>query len=524
MKLNKKYLETIIFVILYMATIYLWTMPIQNSPLPYGEFDAISHVQVADYMSQSDKSLVYLPPYIDTRYGNDNYYKKHTLWYHPPFHTDFAIMQIVGGERIVPIYVTNAIFATLILVSVYFVMRKLFGFFPAILSSLLLMFSPRDFMPFLWGQWPERLAYAYIPLIMYCFYKYFISEKKNKPVYAYIMSLLLAVNMLIHPLVFFHSVFGLIVLAILMVIKERKFPFNLKHILISIMIIVLLLAIFPVQTGNVIVAFKRDSSSKKEVDVFSRLFQWSLNPEDYSGSVPPNYFSFKEMHGTWTMPFIFLGIIFLIFRRERRNLFLLAWVISLYLVMHRDLIGKLVFLHRSLSASAHIFAPLTAIGMLYIPSIFKLPKKYKSYLKYAIVIIFIFLAINVNGRYAYPILKNAYGGISRMNQAQLEVSSWLLENTEEDQNATIIGTPIFKRTRWIAAMSQRITNYVSTISLDDEKFVNRLMNDYTVMDYSDLVRLNDQQAISQLQAFESAVLSNHSLLYDRNNIRVYKYG
>jgi len=68
-------------------------------------------------------------------------------------------------DRIIPIFLTNAIFASAILISIFFVINRLFGFLPAILSSFLLTFSMRDILPYLWGQWPERFAYAFIPLV-----------------------------------------------------------------------------------------------------------------------------------------------------------------------------------------------------------------------------------------------------------------------------------------------------------------------------------------------------------------------
>jgi hypothetical protein len=282
-----------------------------------------------------------------------------------------------------------------------------------------------------------------------------------------------------------------------------------------------MLAIFPLQTGNVINHFLQESGGQTNSD-FSRIFKWSFDPEDFKGSVPANYFSFSEMHGLWTMPFLVLGILFLAFRRERRDIFLLAWIVSLYIVLHRDFFGSMIFLHRSLSASAHIFAPLTAIGMLSLSSIVKLPKNYNTYIKYALAIVFIFLAISINGKNAYPTLKNAYSGLSKMNSAQFEVSEWLMENTELDENATIIGSLIFKRSRWMAAISQRPFSYFSTISLDDEKFLEHLNKDYFIVDYSDFILLNNKNAIAQLQTFESSVLANHTQLYNKNNIRVYK--
>ena len=238
MKLKRSYLEAGAFIVVYLFALYMWTLPFQDNQAPYGEFDAISHWELGDFISQRDRTFVYLPAFLDYSYGNDNRFKPHTLWYHPPFHTDFAIISAFSDGGMVPIFLTNAIFASSILISVFFVIRRLFGFLPAILSSFMLTFSMRDILPYLWGQWPERFAYAFVPLILYCFYMYYTtySKENNKPIYLYIMSLLLAVNVFIHPLVFFHSVVGLLVLGIALVIKERKIHFNLKHIGIFLLI------------------------------------------------------------------------------------------------------------------------------------------------------------------------------------------------------------------------------------------------------------------------------------------------
>src|SRR3989338_958524 len=154
MKVNKRHLEAGAFILVYLFALYLWTLPFQDNQIPYGEFDAISHWEIADSFAQMDKTYVYLPPFIDYSYGGDNNFKPHTLWYHPPFHTDLAMIASFANDRMVPIYLTNAIFASSILISVFFVIRRLFGFLPAILSSFLLTFSLRDIMPYLWGQWP----------------------------------------------------------------------------------------------------------------------------------------------------------------------------------------------------------------------------------------------------------------------------------------------------------------------------------------------------------------------------------
>ena len=540
MKLSKNYIQTFIFIAVYLFAIYFWSQPLQERKLPYGEYDAMSHFEVADYMAYNDKSIQYLPPYIDLRYGTDNKFKPHTLWYPPPFHTSLGIMQVIGGERIVPIFLINTVMATFVIVTVYFVVNSLFGFLPAILSSLLIIFSPRDFMPYLWGQWPERFAYAFVPVILYCFYKYFInySKEDSKPLYLYLTALFLGINILIHPLVFFHSVFGLAVLYTFLSIKRRKLVFNWKHAIAAAMIFFILFFIFPYQTFNIFSQFTRGSDEAKTASAmdFSRLFQWSLSPKDYAGSVPPSYFSFREMHGLWTLPFLLLGIFFLAMRREERDLFLIAWLASLYLVLHRDLLGKISFLHRSLSASAHIFAPLTAIGALSLTSLIKLPPNYSKYIKYAAAAVFVYLAFSINMAGASRMLnKNVYnpntsdGFFSALNEQEYEAAQWILKNVPDSANVTVLGIPhepdnllsaTSKKIRWLAAVSQHVTRFYYL--REDQEEILKSKDWYIMLDYTMLGPLNDRQAFENMQLFEKNALASHALVYDKNNIRVYK--
>ena len=393
-------------------------------------------------------------------------------------------------------------------------------------------------MPYLWGQWPERFAYAFVPLILYCFYQYFISYSKNenKPIFLYLTSLFLGITILVHPLVFFHSVTGITALYIFLSIKMKKFVFNWKHVLIAAIIFFALFMLFPYQTFNIFphISFKTLASdtAKKNSDL-SRLFQWSLNPQDFAGSVPAWYFSFREMHGMWTLPFLLLGILFLILRREERDVFLMAWLVSLYLILHRDMIGETTFLHRSLSASAHIFAPLTAIGAVYASSLVKLPSNLSKYLKYIIVAIFLYFIFSVNVAYASQALnKNTYNPYTRdgffvtLNQDEYQAGQWILDNVASSYNISLLGIPhtenvldlTAKKIRWLAAISQHVYRFYYLMDNRNEY----IKNNYVLLDYSMLGPLNDKETFNNMQLFEKNNLANHSLVYDKNNIRVYK--
>lgn len=537
MKINKNFLQTAIFVIIYLFGIYYWTQPLHERNLPYGEYDAMSHFEVADFMSYHDSSFIDLPPYIDVRYGRDNRYKPHTLWYPPTFHSSLGVMQVLGGDRIISVYLLNTILASFIIITLYFVINRLFGFYPAILSSLLIIFSPRDFFPFLWGQWPERFAYSFIPIILYCFYQYLMSLRKNsaKPIYLYMTGLFLIINFLVHPMVFFHSGVGLFVFYVLFLIKTKKFYFNIKHILISLAIIVGIFLLFPIQTFNLFPSFMKqtDTDVNQGYD-FSRIFKWSLDPKDYEGSVPAMYFSFSDMHGIWTLPFLIIGIIILVLRRKFPDILLLSWLISLYLVLHRDVIGKSIFIHRSLSATAHIFAPLTAIGAVYLTNLIKIPKPFSRYLKYSIIALFVFLAFFVNMNFSSQFINrdtyNPYsqaGILTSINQDEYNAATWFAENVPLSENITVLGIPheqpyvsaTVKKVKWFAAVSQHVTRFFELRENKSEV----LKNQYIVVDYSFLEQVNDRASIALLQEFEKSVLSNHSLKYDSPNIKVYRY-
>jgi len=535
MKIKKSHVETIIFLVVYLFAVYMWTLPFQKNRTPYGEFDAISHWELADYIAETDKTFIDLPPFIDYSYGGQNSFRPHTLWYPPPFHTDLAIISSFAPERVVPVYLTNAVFATAILVSLFFVVRSLYGFLPAILSSFLLSFSMRDIMPYLWGQWPERFGYAFIPLILYCFYFYYTtySKEDSKPHYLYIMGILLAVQMMVHPLSFFHSMVGLLVLGTFLFIKNRKIPLNFRHIGIALVLFIFLLSIFPYQTGNVIKSFMEKSSKKHDYPSVSRLFHWAPEPKDFVGSVPASYFSFSDMHGMWTLPFLLIGIAVLIIRRENRDLFLLAWLVSLYLILHRDFIEKYFFLHRSLSASAHIFVPITAIGILSIPSFLVFLKKYQNILKYIGAAVFVFLVLSYNAPAAYSILSSAYDSpIIRLVPAQMEASEWIKQNVPEDMNVSVMGPPwdgMGQMVYWISSYSLRISlpfeGFLTWKKYKDKPEIARyhLLNDYVMFDYSQIGMLQDRRFVDQWLAFEQQYMGNHTLLYNKNNIRVYKY-
>jgi len=511
MKINK-HLEAIIITFLYLTCLYFWTLPIQENPAPYGEVDAGSHYAIADYTAYKDKSITSLPYYLDKRYGADNRFKPHSLWYPPPYHAALAIAAVLGGESDIPIFLANAIFSSLIILGVYFLIRKFFGFEAALVSSFILIFSLRDIMVYIWGQWPERMGFAYIPLILYCFYKYCVSylNKEEKPIYIYIMALLLAINFFIHPMDFFHYVAALLITSIFFLIKEKKQFFNIKRVFTSLILFLLVISLFPLQTMNVVVT--AENTDQTDAWDISRLFYWFKMPSQDTGT-PLTYFSYKEVVAPyWTIPLIFLGILFLILRRNKKDLVMLGWLVSLYIMIHLDFIGK-GRVHRSLSGTAHIFYPLMVLGILYLPSMIQALKQYKHQIKRLALVLFVILMFVSIGINANTSLKGAYLGISRVNPAQYELTKWLKLNTPEDSDMYHIGSISQQKTRWIRTISQRYTV---------ENRYDERNKTHVIVDYSDFMLIKDQNNINKIQKWEEQHMINSTLIYDKNFIKVYK--
>ncbi|MBS3142092.1 glycosyltransferase family 39 protein [Candidatus Woesearchaeota archaeon] len=522
--------ELLSIVVLYLAVLFIWSMPYRADGMPYGEFDATSHFMVADYMTTQDSSYMELPPYIALRYGLDNAFKPHTLWYHPPYHTNFAIMQVLSGDRVLGVYLMNTLLSSSIVLILFFVMRSLYGYWAGILSALLVSFSMRDIMVFLWGQWPERIGQALIPLVLFVYYQYTKSylEGKEDRRYAYLFGVLLAVNLYMHPVSFFHSIAALVIYTIYLFVKHRKIPWNWKNIGISAAIFIVLLAIFPFQTGNVIASFIGKEQTSATTPDFSRLFYWFKTPSELPG-VPASYFSFSLMHGLWTLPFLLLGIIILLIRRQDKDMLLLSWLIGLYLVLHADVIGKGPFIHRSLAASAHIFVPLTVLGALSIASFFK--KDVRKYAKIGVIIVFILLALFINGRTGVYGAKDSSGNVvllglndvkqysHRLNQAQYDAADWMRTNLPQDLNVTNVGVIDLNTARWIAGVSQHINTPYAPKT--DNFPAREEFDPYLLMDYSVLPYLVNQETLDLFLGWEHDMLVNDTLIYNENNVRIY---
>jgi len=530
MKISFRKIEILLLVVLYLTTLYIWTLPIQKNKMPFGDVDSSSHFTIGDYISMYDKSIVEIPYPITFRYAGQNHIFPKYIWYPPQYWANLALAQVFGGERIVPAFLMVAIFSSLIILSSYFLIRSLFGFWPGFLSSFLLIFSTRDYMIYLWGQWPQSLSFAFTPLILYCFYHYYKNRKDNKnmPIYIYIASLLLSAQFLFHPQGMIASIGALVIFSLIMLAKNKKFPFSIKHLAVAFILFWIVSAAFaPFNIGNFfanLVAKQPANYRQSEGNnfQFDKLFKWYQGIKNDAG-LPDFYFEYDKVHGSfqenifswWTLPFLLIGLFVLVYRRSENDFLMLSWFVSFYFLTRLIVFGFGQRDIRMFAYEAHVFYPIIAIGLISISSFFR-QESLRKYLRFASIALFLILAIFVNGKSAYQTLNGMQYSIGRINPQQYEASEWIRSNLDEKADIYDIGTLGYQnfaaKVKWLGVLSQR-----HFIVNDNE--IN--LTDYVFLDYTDALLLRNQDYVNSLQNFEKNFQSM-TPVYNKNNIRVYK--
>jgi hypothetical protein len=528
MKISKKYLEVLAIALLYLSALYVWTLPIHNNRLPFGDVDASSHFVVGDYISMNDKSTADVPYYVAMRYGGQNEMFPGKLWYPPQYWTSTGIMQVIGGERITPFFIIIAIFSSLYIVACYFLIRSLFGFLAGFLSSFLLIFSVRDYMVYLFGQWPQGLSFAFTPLVLYCYYKYASSVLANekREIYAYIMALLLVVQNLMHPQGFMASSATIIIFTGLLFAKEKKLPFNFKDVAVSIAIFFgLSLAAAPLNMGEFFTEiYKTGAGEESSGWDLGILFSWYQDSSKYLG-LPDFYFHYNTSHGDingsklgyWTLPLLLIGLAALLLKRDRKSILLLSWLAAFYIMTHLSAFGMGSRDQRMMAFEAHVIYPIIVIGLLAIPSFFSIRQRARAVLKALLIGAFVVFALAVNGSSAVKTLASQQYSITRINPYQYEAAEWIMGNLPKDAYIYDIGTFGYQyygsKIKWLSVLSQR------PFVVNDPE-IN--ISNYVMIDYSDFALLRNQDSINKLQEYEAKNFNNSVPVYNKKFIRVYK--
>ncbi len=534
--MNKR--DILAITVLFIVAFSLWTLPLQQDKRPFGEGDAAWHLSIGDYISSSDKPIWRLPFYIGQwYYGYNVALGPNAPEYPPSNHYNYALMQSAGGERFVPIIMYRAIASFLGIFAVYFLIRKLYGTPAAVIASTGLVFSVREQLIYLWGQQPTLISIVFAPVTFFAFYKYLDSyyKKENKVSYLYITALLLGSQYLLHIQGFTLSVLVIAFFTLMMFVKHRRLPFiseSRKHLAAVAAIFLIIAAPF------FMIYFGTPQLGVNEKD-YSRLLSWGVDNSLVAGSYPPAFTDFSEEYPVYLLPFLFMGIVFLLLRRRNSDLLILGWLLAMYVVLHADIfIGTSVErAARMLVSEPALFYSLIAVGAVSIFSVVKLHSNVKSIAQYSIAAVVVAVIVFSSFSVEKESLSAQYGSIFRITPAQSELASWLHDSLDENayvyylpENRNFkLGTWQYQKLRWILASSQRYVasfsgTFANNTHVSDSKF-------YFVFDYSDLALLASSQnpwqaAANQngaaLQKFEQDNFNISAALYNQNNIRVYE--
>lgn len=530
--------DIIFLTVIFLVSFYVWTLPIQNNSMPFGEPDQSYHFAWGDYASSVDNYVTSSPPYICWRYyARNDKLGPCSQMYTPPPYINIAISQIIGGERIIPVYIMWAIFSFLGAFALYFLVMRLYGSSYALIAAFGAIFSFRWYMVYLWGQEINTFSFIFIPVIVYSTFRLLESyfKKEFSPLYFFITLFLLLCQYLIHLGAMILSLIIMFTMSAVFLIKYRSLYLN-KKILICfgaafILIAVVCLPFLSVYTGYTEYA---TLSGEKFKDL-SRLVKWT---PAFDVGFGPQFVEFSTEYTLLALIPLLAGILFVLIKRGDKELVLISWLIGMYLALHMDIIGtsegRVV---RFMLAEPQLLFIFVAIGMMFIPSSIKIGEKKRVYLKYAVVFATCIFFVLTIGAQAKNNLSNAYPEVARITPVQYEASEWINANTPIDAAIYVKGPITYAKIRFFQSLSQRFMSdtkdgFIKTNELIENANKNFSRNDkllspdYVLLDYSDLALLQSspeyKQKIDGMMQYEKEVLANNTPVYNKNNIRLYR--
>lgn len=514
---------------LFLVYLYLFTLPLQESNVPFGEGDAVHKFGLVDYMVVNDV----IPKSVPFFYASWYAYLTPTDFYAPPnplpfFIAPAAIQSFAGQDRFSGVNFYFAFIAGFtVILAVYFLARKLFGFWIALLSGMFLLFPGKTIRAYMWGQRPHHLALSFVPLAIYCLYKYLdgYTKGEEKKLYLMLYGAFVGLGAVFHlqsliPIGIFTVVYSSYVM-----IKTKKFPYSLKSAAVCIVFILLILV---PHLGGLLGQqhLKEEVGAGIKLQNVDHLFSWFKTPADFPNRDMYTYSS--SNWGLWSLPFFLIGLLILLLRRKKADMVALFFLVAVYLGLHLDVLNLLSQgrITRIIYIDAQIFALLVGIGVIGLPGLIGLKKEARNYARIGLVVLFAVLLFSFSFRPTQQMLAQAYPPITRMTPAQYEAAEWLRANTPEDAVIWARGQLTYPKQKWMHMFSHRsiMGYYVDTLEKFGEyvkEWPERNTPSHALIDYSDYLLINNREALAALQSVEQQ-FANNTLVYDRNNIRVYE--
>lgn len=519
-----KLYEILSLIILFLVGTILWTLPIQQDNLPFGEGDAAWHFANGDYATKANHVYWKLPFYISVWYYDYNkILGPGALEYPPAYHMGYSVFQIIGGQQFVPVYILIAISSFLSAFAIFLLLRKLYDFPTALVAATAMIFSFREILVYLWGQRPTILAFAFIPLILYVSFKYLEGYYKNnqKLIYLYISSILIILQFLIHPQGSMLSLTAILLYVIIQSIIKKKLPINKLNIL-HIIILLVVTAIIIVPFINIYRGAGSGLTTDIKLQNIGRLFSWvdvqsrQGYPNDLGGP-PIVFYNEKQVYFPFYYVILWVGILYLVLRRNDEDILILCWLGALYLLLHLDVLGLLPFarISRFLMGETVLFYSIMAIGVIESVKLF-----IKNNQKLPIIILTGILIVGIifyNGTIAYNALNKAYAYPLRISKEQYRAAQWIDKNLPSNAYLYYVGVLTYPKQRFMYILSYR-----PGIWQNDRTNYPWMNVTHVVVDYSDALRVNDKNLLAALTNYEQQFVNVGIFpVYNVSNIKIY---
>ncbi len=569
-RLDTRLLNVIGITLLLIVSIFVWTLPFQKDKLPFGEGDSAWHFAIGDNIVSNDKAPFGLPYYVALWYGGFNKLGAFFPEYPPSNHVNYALMQVLGGERFTPVFIYRAVASFLGALAVFFFISRLFGFRPESIAGLGLSFSVRERLMYLFGQQPTVVSMVMAPIAFYSWYRYLESfyDGNPKKVYLFATVALLASQFMLHFQGFLGSVVILSVFTLAMSFKFRRVPVS-KATLKSV---VVALAAFLVVAGPIFyliyygtggsdlsLALHLDRlwgipSCEKELPAESQhpiAGRWGIAPCEVSGNFPADSVLFSAEYPGILPVFFFVALALLLLRlflvkKNMKEVFLISWLVGVYLLLHFDVFSGTGAprLTRMLIFENQLFYALIGLSAVWIPStiasLVKLARPFSGAAKYALAGLLVVIILISSARVAYDGLKYSYPEPIRISPVQFSFAEDVLSKLPEKAfiyDAVLPGDIgqwyrqlRYPKMRWMLAVSQR---HVSRDWPLTNGMVADIRETYYLFDYSDIAKFaasadpgTQQLGIAlgqQLYSIEAQLFNGSQPVYNADNIRLYKY-
>ncbi|MGP8189770.1 MAG: hypothetical protein ACLQG5_07640 [Methanobacterium sp.] len=427
MKINKPQFESLVWIIPAIIAFCLILIPTLKYSWPLS-WDVIANVQTAQVYAKY--GLVFINPLLNAPYGQ-------VMDYPPLFY--FLIVALGDISKINFFQVTRFLqpfLGMFVVLSVSYVGRKFYGTIAGISAGFLILSSLLLGNRLIFAV-PENLALIFLPLSVYFYY---FSLKEKSFIYAVLAGFLFILIILIHPaapIVLFSIISAVTIVELFFYRNIRVFKNYIAFLLLPVLLFVIglvgLFVIFPHNFYNILI------QSIHEAVLYS-IFPYNL---------PIGLSSYGNL-GILTLVFGLAGVIASIIRRQKKDIFIITWIIVVILLINAHLFGVNVYSYRLL---IYLLIPVSILGGFGLSQIYYKLKNYKHFSSKNFrnaFLISIFLLATLDGVLTVenPLISsfeinNQFGAfqIAPPSPSEVDLANWF--NINGDKSKSILSNDLF---------------------------------------------------------------------------------